>query len=111
MNDTVMVQNLGKQREIFDGGLDEEGVRQTMQIDPQGFGIIPEWARSLPSVHRARDLQRIKVVQGELLPVKHPRVEVAAPVAAPSTLADVVAALRALPAEQRALLAAELLQG
>lgn len=111
MSSPVMIQNLGKQREIFDGGLDEQGVRQTLQLDPQGIGVVPEWAASLPVVHRAVERGRIKVVAGTLPEAKAPRVEVAAPAPAPSTLADVIAALRALPADQRALLAAELLQG
>ena len=111
MSSPVMIQNLGKQREIFDGGLDEQGVRQTLQLDPQGIGVVPEWAASLPVLHRAVARKRIQVVAGTLPEAKAPRVEVAAPTPAPSTLADVIAALRALPADQRAHLAAELLQG
>ena len=111
---TVMIQNLGRQREIFDGGLDEQGVRQTMQLDPQGIGLIPAWAETLPALHRAVEKGRVKVVAGALREPVAPRVETTAPAAAPAptgTLADVLAALRALPADQRALLAAELLQG
>ena len=72
MSSPVMIQNLGKQREIFDGGLDEQGVRQTMQLDTQGIGVVPEWAASLPVVHRAVERGRIKVVAGTLPEAKAP---------------------------------------
>lgn len=100
-----MLQVLSKspQARILDGGFGPDGERRQIRIDAGAFGTLPEWAASLPVLHRAVNRGEVKIVSGSLADPVAPNTEPPSkPVASTDLLAvQLLNMLVALPAEQR----------
>lgn len=104
---SLQVLSQSSQARILDGGYGPDGERRQVRIDPKAFGTLPEWAASLPVLHRAVNRGEMKIVSGSLADPVAPNTEPPSkPVANTDALAtQLLSMLASLPAEQRAKIA------
>lgn len=106
----LQVLSQSSQARILDGGYGPDGERRQVRIDPKAFGTLPEWAASLPVLHRAVNRGEVKIVAGSLAEPVAPNTE---PPAKPAVNNDAVVmqlvnVLAGMSPEQRAQIAAVL---
>ena len=72
---SLQVLSKSSQARILDGGFGPDGERRQVRIDAKAFGTLPEWAASLPVLHRAVHRGEVQIVAGSLAPAVAPNTE------------------------------------
>ena len=75
MSAALQVMSTTGQAHILDGGFDANGERRQFRIDPRAVGTLPDWAASLPVLHRLVKNGKARLLSGELTEPKAPNTE------------------------------------
>lgn len=108
MSAALQVMSTTGQAHILDGGFDGNGERRQFRIDPRAVGTLPDWAASLPVLHRLVARGKAKVLSGELTEPKAPNTEPPPKAAAnnDALVMQLTSLLAGLTPDQRAQVAA-----